>query len=256
VHSKICLITRREGKKTKDYAIVGTGNFHVGTAKLYTDYQLLTSDKRITKEIAQVFEFFRANYLQFNYDHIIVSPHHTRAKLIGLVDQEIENAKKGLPSGITLKMNSLSDLAMIDKLYEANRYGVKIKLIVRGICSIIPQVPGFSENIEAISIVDRYLEHSRVFVFTNAGEPKYYISSADWMNRNIDYRVEVAVPIYDKRIQKQLHDHLHIMWLDNVKSRVLNQEQDNAYKKHQGPRIRSQIEMYSYVRKTLKKNQF
>ncbi len=255
VHSKICLVTRKEGSKTKDYAIIGTGNFHEGTAKLYTDYQLMTSDRRISKEISNVFEFFRANYLVFNYEHLIVSPHYTRAKLVGLIDQEIENAKKGLPSGIFLKMNSLSDYGMIDKLYEANKYGVKIKLIVRGICSLIPQMPGFSENIEAISVVDRYLEHSRVFIFTNGGEPKFYISSADWMTRNIDNRVEVAVPIYDKAIQKQLKDHLDIIWKDNVKSRVLNKEQNNVYKKNMGPRIRSQIEMYNYVRKILKKNQ-
>jgi len=195
VHCKTCLITRVENGKAKDFAILGTGNFHEGTAKLYTDYHLLTSDKRLTKEVSNVFEFFRANYLQFNYEHLIVSPHHTRNRLVALIDAEIENAKKGRPSGIILKMNSLSDLAMIDKLYEANRYGVKIKLIIRGICSLIPQVPGLSENIAAISIVDRYLEHSRVFVFTNAGQPKYYLSRADWMSRNIDYRVEVTIPI-------------------------------------------------------------
>jgi polyphosphate kinase len=255
VHSKIALIRRVENNKGRDYAIVGTGNFHEGTAKLYTDYQLFTADRRITSEVRQVFEFLQANYMVFNYQHLIVSPHHTRNKFEALIDKEIENAKKGLPSGIFLKMNSLSDFGMINKLYEANKYGVKIKLIVRGICSLIPQVPGLSENIEAISIIDRYLEHSRVYVFENGGDPKYYMSSADWMTRNIDSRVEVSIPVYDKSIQNQLRDHLEIMWKDNVKSRIHNEKQDNCYKKHPGPRIRSQIDMYNYVTKVLKKNQ-
>jgi polyphosphate kinase len=255
VHSKIALIRRVENNKGRDFAIVGTGNFHEGTARLYTDYQMITADKRITAEVRQVFEFLQANYLVYNYKHLIVSPHHTRNKFEELIDNEIENAKKGLPSGIFLKMNSLSDISMINKLYEANQYGVKIKLIVRGICSLIPQVPGLSENIEAISVIDRYLEHSRVYVFENSGEPKYFLSSADWMTRNIDLRVEVTVPVYDKNIQMQLRDHLEIIWKDNVKSRYHNAAQDNCYKKIPGPRIRSQIEMYNYVTKIFKKNQ-
>jgi polyphosphate kinase len=255
VHSKVCLVRRNENGKKKDFAIVGTGNFHEGTAKLYTDYHLLTSDKRITKEVRQVFEFLQSNYLVFKYNHLVVSPHHTRKKFYYLIDQEIENAKKGLPSGIFLKMNSLSDHDIIDKLYEASKYGVKIRLIVRGICSLIPQVDGLSENIEAISVLDRYLEHSRVFVFENGGDPLYFISSADWMTRNLDYRVEVTAPVYDKGIQIQLRDHLELIWKDNVKCRFHNSDQNNAYKKQPGPRIRSQLEMFNYVRKTLKKNQ-
>lgn len=255
VHSKLCLVSRTEKGKIKDFAIVGTGNFHEGTAKLYTDYHLITANKAITKEVRQVFEFLQSNYLVFNYEHLIVSPHYTRKKFYMLIDQEIENAKKGLPAGMFLKMNSLSDLEMIDKLYEACKYGVKIRLIVRGICSLIPQVPGLSDNIEAISIIDRYLEHSRVFVFENGGEPKFYLSSADWMSRNLDYRVEVTVPVYDKYLQAQLRDHMELIWKDNVKCRFHNAQQDNAYKKQPGPRIRSQLEMFNYVRKTLKKNQ-
>lgn len=254
VHTKIALIRRVENNKGRDFAIVGTGNFHEGTARLYTDYFLLTSDKRITKEIRQVFEFLQTNYLVFNYQHLIVSPHHTRIRFIELIQTEIENAKKGLPSGITLKMNSLSDVQMIEKLYEASKYGVKIKLIIRGICSLVPQVPGISENIEAISIVDRYLEHSRVFVFESGGQPKYFLGSADWMTRNLDLRVEVSTPVYDKTLQLQLRDHLDLMWKDNVKSRFHNAEEENCYKKIPGPRIRSQIEMYHYVTKVFKKN--
>lgn len=255
VHSKIALIRRVENNRARDFAIVGTGNFHEGTARLYTDYHLLTADKRITAEVRQVFEFLQANYLVFNYEHLIVSPHHTRNRFVELIDTEIENAKKGRPASIFLKMNSLSDLAMINKLYEANKYGVKIRLIVRGICSLIPQVPGLSQNIEAISVIDRYLEHSRVYIFENGGEAKYFISSADWMTRNIDLRVEVTAPVYDKSLQIQLRDHMEIIWKDNVKSRIHNGQQDNCYKKVPGPRVRSQIEMYHYVTKTLKKNQ-
>ncbi len=255
VHSKICWVRKVDQGKNKDYAIVGTGNFHEGTAKFYTDYHLLTADKRITKEVRKVFDFFKSNYKVYKYQHLIVSPHYTRGGLVRLINNEIENAKKGLPSGMILKMNSLSDLDLIDKLYEASSCGVKIKLIVRGICSLIPQLPGISENIEAISIVDKYLEHSRVFVFTNGGEPKYYLSSADWMRRNVDYRVEVSVPIYSKSIQNQLKDHLNIIWSDNVKSRLHNQEQNNAYRKISGTLVRSQEEMFNYVLKSSKKNQ-
>jgi polyphosphate kinase len=254
VHSKICLVRRNENGKKKDFAIVGTGNFHEGTAKLYTDYHLFTADKRITKEVRQVFEFLQSNYLVFKYNHLIVSPHHTRNRFNALIDQEIENAKKGLPAGIFLKMNSMSDHDLIDKLYEAGKYGVQIKLIIRGICSLIPQMEGLSENIEAISIIDRYLEHSRVFVFENGGEPLYFISSADWMTRNLDYRVEVTAPVYDRHIQSQLRDHLELIWKDNVKCRFHNMEQNNAYKKQPGPRIRSQLEMFNYVRRILKKD--
>lgn len=255
VHSKMCLVSRLEKGKAKDFAILGTGNFHEGTARFYTDYQLLTADKNLTKEVRQVFDFLQSNYLIFNYEHLIVSPHHTRKNMHRLIDNEIDNAKKGIPAGIFLKLNSLSDLEMIDKLYEASRYGVKIRLVIRGICSLIPNEPGLSDNIEAISIVDRYLEHSRVLIFENGGEPKYYLSSADWMTRNLDYRVEVTMPVYSKSIQNQLRDHMEIIWKDNVKSRHHNRDQNNAYKKIQGPKIRSQIEMFDYVRKTLKKNQ-
>jgi len=253
VHSKVCLVTRREGKRNKHYAILGTGNYNENTSKFYTDYHLMTSHKGITNEVADLFEFFNANYQIFNYKHLIVSPHYTRSKFSELVDREIENAKKGHKASIFLKMNSLNDKGMIEKLYEANSYGVKIRLIVRGICSLIPGEPGLSEHIEARSVVDRYLEHSRVYVFENGGAPKYFISSADWMTRNLDFRVEVTVPVYDKILQKELQDHLDILWKDNVKARLHNRDLANNYHKNPGPRIRSQMEMYDYVRKQLYK---
>ncbi|MDX5427995.1 MAG: polyphosphate kinase 1 [Bacteroidota bacterium] len=253
VHSKVCLVSRREGKDLKDYAILGTGNYHEGTAKFYTDYHLMTSDTRITSEIAKVFEFFRANYQIFDYQHLIVSPRDTRRKFMELIDNEIDNSKKGLPAAMFLKMNSISDFEMIEKLYEASSYGVKIRLIIRGICCLVPGQKDLSENIEAISIVDRYLEHSRVFIFENGGDPLTFIGSADFMVRNLDHRVEITTPVYDKRLARQLRDHMEIIWKDNVKSRWHNKEQDNAYRVIPGPRIRSQIEMYNYLRKLLSK---
>ncbi len=253
VHSKLLLITRQEGKSQRQYASIGTGNFNESTAKLYTDYHLLTSRKEITNEVAKVFSFLQSNYKRFKYNHLIVSPHSTRKAFLNLIEREINHAKRGNPAGITAKLNSLSDVKIIDKLYEASSYGVKIKLIIRGICSLIPGVKGISENIEAISIIDRFLEHSRVVVFENGGNPGYFLSSADWMPRNLDYRVEVTVPVYDAHIKRQLRDHLDIIWKDNVKSRWHNEEQNNEYRRIKGPKIRSQYALHEYVKNQLKR---
>ncbi len=253
VHSKVALVQRREGKKLVDYCIIGTGNYHEGTAKVYTDYHLMTSDKRITKEVRQIFEFIQANYLVFEYNHLIVSPHYTRSKFLGMIDREIENAKAGRPASMFLKMNSLSDYDMVDKLYEASNAGVKIRLIIRGICCLIPGIPGMSENIEAISVIDRFLEHSRVYLFENNGNPECYIASADFMTRNLDFRLEVSVPIYSKTVLREIRDHMEIIWKDNVKSRIHNEEQDNTYRKVPGPKIRSQVAMQEYVANQMKR---
>ncbi|HBF21558.1 MAG TPA: polyphosphate kinase 1, partial [Cryomorphaceae bacterium] len=253
VHSKMFLITRKDGDKIERFASIGTGNYNESTSKLYTDYHLLTADKAITTEVESVFDFLQRNYKVNKYRHLFVSPHYTRKAFIRLIENEIENAKKGSPSGITLKLNSLCDVKIIEKLYEASSYGVKIRMIIRGICSLVPGVKGLSENIEAISILDRFLEHSRVMVFENGGDPKYFISSADWMPRNLDYRVEVTVPIFDDVIKRQLRDHLDIIWKDNVKSRWHNEEQDNAYRVIKGPKIRSQYALYDYVKNQLKR---
>ena len=252
VHSKLFLITRQDGKKQKRFASIGTGNFNESTARLYTDYHLLTSDNQITKDVARVFDFLNRNYKIQKYKHLLVSPHFTRKEFIKLIDKEIDNAKKGLPAGIQIKLNSLSDVKLIEKLYEASSYGIKIRLIVRGICSLIPGIKGMSENIEAISILDRFLEHTRLWIFENAGDPRFYIGSADWMPRNLDYRVEVTTPIYDPVIKRQLRDHFELIWKDNVKSRWHNEERDNAYRQIKGPKIRSQYAIHDYVRKQLK----
>lgn len=253
VHSKACVIERLEEGKTRRYGFISTGNFNESTARVYSDLTLFTSNQEILKEVNKVFDFFEVNYKVSRYKHLIVSPHYTRTSLVKLITTEIENAEAGKPAGIKLKLNSLSDFALIDKLYEASRAGVKMKLIVRGICCLIPGVEGMSENIEVISIVDKYLEHPRIFIFENAGSPKVYISSADWMTRNLDYRVEISCPIYDKSIQKELIETFKICWSDNVKARILSVEQDNAYRKTNKPALRSQFALYDYYLEKLEK---
>lgn len=252
VHSKICVIERQEKDKIKRYGFVSTGNFNESTAKVYTDVTLFTSHQQILKDINKIFDFFDVNYRVHRYKHLIVSPHYTRSKFVKLIDREITHSLAGRKTYIKLKMNSLSDFEMIDKLYQASKAGVKIQLEVRGICSLIPGVPGLSENIEAISIVDNYLEHSRVYIFGNAGIPEVYISSADFMRRNLDARVEVTCPIYDQDIKNELIDHFNLGWKGNVKARYHSENLDNKYKERNGePLFRAQIETYKYYQNKL-----
>jgi len=246
VHSKICVIEREEGKGIKRYGFISTGNFNESTAKVYTDYTLFTANQDILKEVNKVFNFFETNYNIQKYKHLIVSPHYTKKILKQLIDEEIKNAKAGKEAYIKLKMNNITSYKMIDKLYEASRAGVKIQMIVRGICCLVPSIEGMSENIEVISIVDKFLEHPRLFIFGNNGNPKVYISSADWMTRNISFRVEVGCPIYDEAIKQELIDTFEISWADNVKARVIDQAQDNHYRPHTLPAQRSQVALYEY----------
>ena len=246
VHSKICVIEREEGKGIKRYGFISTGNFNESTAKVYTDYTLFTANQDILKEVNKVFNFFETNYNIQKYKHLIVSPHYTKKILKQLIDEEIKNSKAGKEAYIKLKMNNITSYKMIDKLYEASRAGVKIQMIVRGICCLVPGREGMSENIEVISIVDKFLEHPRLFIFGNNGNPKVYISSADWMTRNISFRVEVGCPIYDEAIKQELIDTFEISWADNVKARVIDQAQDNHYRPHTLPAQRSQVALYEY----------
>ncbi|SEA00131.1 polyphosphate kinase 1 [Psychroflexus halocasei] len=252
VHAKTCVIDRLEDKKVRKYGFISTGNFNEITAKVYTDYTLFTSHQGILKDIKKVFDFFEVNYKIKKYKHLIVSPHYSRERFIELIDQEIDNHKAGLKSKIRLKMNSFSDYKMIEKLYEASQAGVKIDLIVRGICCLRAQVEGLSENIHVISIVDKFLEHTRLFYFENAGDSKVFISSADWMTRNLDNRVEVTCPIYDEDIKAELMDTFDISWSDNVKARdITNASPLNEYRRQGGKAIRSQFEIYNYYLKKL-----
>lgn len=246
VHSKMCVIERKENDKLVRYGFVSTGNFNESTAKIYTDFTLMTADSKILKDLNKVFDFFEVNYKVYRYKHIITSPHYTKSKFFGLIDDEIENAKNGKPAYIKLKMNSISSYKMIDKLYEASRAGVKIQMIVRGLCCLVPGVKGMSENIEIISIIDKFLEHTRMYIFSNQNNPKIFISSADWMTRNIDNRVEVSCPIYDEDIKRELQHLYDICWNDNVKARIINEKQDNIYKRNNKPKVRAQFETYKY----------
>jgi polyphosphate kinase len=246
VHCKMCVIEREENDRLVRYGFISTGNFNESTAKIYTDFTLLTSNSKILKEVNKVFDFFKVNYKVNRYKHLITSPHYTKAKLFALIDTEIENAKKGKPAYIKLKMNSISSYKMVDKLYEASRAGVKIQMIVRGLCCLVPGVEGMSENIEVISIIDKFLEHTRLYIFANNDKPKIYISSADWMTRNIDNRVEVSCPIYNEDIKKELQDLYDICWNDNVKARIINKTQDNTYLRNDKPKIGAQFDTYNY----------
>jgi len=251
VHSKICLIEREEEEVIKRYGFVSTGNFNESTARIYTDYTLFTANDAILKELNKVFDFFETTYKINKYKHLIVSPHYTKSAFLKLIDNEIANAILGKEAYIKIKMNSFTSYKMIDKLYEASRAGVKIQLIVRGICCLVPGIKGMSENIEAISVIDKFLEHTRVFAFANAGNPKVYISSADWMTRNLDNRVEVGCPIYDEDIKNEIMETFEICWQDNVKARLFNEKQDNQYRKTVKPEVRSQFATYEYYLKNL-----
>lgn len=253
VHSKICVIERIENEKVHRYGFISTGNFNESTARVYTDVTLFTSHQSILKEVSKVFDFFEVNYRVHRYKHLIVSPHYTRNKFTKLIDREITNAILGKEAYIKLKMNSLSDFKMIDKLYDASNAGVKIQLIIRGICCLIPGVKEMSENIEAISIVDNYLEHSRVYIFGNGGDPEVFISSADFMTRNIDARVEVTCPIYDDYIKQELIDSFNVGWKGNVKVRLHSEKLDNKYRvrKPNESTFRAQVETYNYYRNKL-----
>jgi len=251
VHSKMCVVEREEGKKLKRYGFISTGNFNESTAKIYTDYTLLTSNKKILKDVNKIFGFFETNYRIYRYKHLIVSPHYTKNSVFRLINKEIENVKQGKAGLIRLKMNSISSYPMINKLYEASRAGVKIQMIVRGICCLIPGIKNMSENIEVISVVDKFLEHSRIYIFGSNGDSKLYISSADWMTRNIENRVEVSCPIYDEDIKKEIIDTFNISWNDNVKARVLNDSQENQYRVNNQDKVRSQFAIYDYYIKKL-----
>jgi polyphosphate kinase len=253
VHCKLCLISRRDREGLRRYACIGTGNFNESTARVYSDHSLFTSDSRLTGEVEKIFEFFKHNYKTSQFSHLLVSPFYLRKKLTKLVDNEIRNARKGKEASIFLKMNSLMDKDLIDKLYEASSAGVRIRMIVRGICSLVPGIEGMSENISIVSIVDRFLEHSRIFIFHNGGEELYYISSADWMTRNLDRRVEVVCPIYDRGIKKELTDFLDLQFRDNTKAREIDESQSNRYvePKPDERKVRAQFDHYEYLKNKL-----
>ena len=244
VHSKICLIERLENGNLKKYGFISTGNFNESTAKIYTDLTLFTSNVKILEEVSNVFNFFNANYKKYVFKNLFVSPINTETKIKKLINNEIINAKNGKEAWIKIKINNITSYSLIRSLYDASRAGVKIKMIVRGICCLIPGYKNMSKNIEVISIVDRYLEHTRFMIFNSNDNNKVFISSADWMTRNLDNRVEVTCPILQEDLKKEILDIFNIYWSDNIKSRLVNSNSKSRITNQKS--FRSQEKMYNY----------
>jgi polyphosphate kinase len=252
VHSKLCLISRKNTQGSSDYCYLATGNFNEKTATIYTDIGFFTMDPKITKEVGKVFEYLYHRNKDQTFSHLLVAPFNMRKKFYELIDHEIQNAVRGKKAQIIIKLNSLQDKKIINKLYQASNAGVRISIIVRGICCLIPGIKGMSENIEAISIVDRFLEHFRVYCFYNGGKRKFYVSSADWMERNLNRRVEVAFPVYSNDLRRQLQKILEIQLHDNVKARIIDTAFQNEYRQRTSDhQFRSQIEIYEHLKKTV-----
>ncbi|MGE0018827.1 MAG: polyphosphate kinase 1 [Draconibacterium sp.] len=248
VHSKLLWIKRKESNGFRNYAYIGTGNFHEGTARVYADDGLMTSDPRLADEVAHIFEFFKQNFKHFDYENLVVSPFKMRHFFNKCIDHEIRLVKKGKEGRMVLKMNSLIDPGMMQKIVEAAEAGVKVQLIVRGIFGL-PINNKLAENISAISIVDKYLEHSRIFLFGNGGNEKIYISSADWMPRNLNRRIEVACPVYDEEIRSELKEMLNIQLKDNSKARILDSNLINEYNHgNAGQIFRAQEDYYRFIK--------
>jgi polyphosphate kinase len=249
VHAKLLLITRKEGSKLRNYSNISTGNYNEATAQLYTDHSFFTADERITHEVSKIFRFMEHPYKTGKYKHLIVSPFHMRENFMELINNEIKNSRKGLPAGITIKINHISDREIVDALYKASKAGVRIDLIVRGVCSLLPGVEGLSENINGVSIIDKFLEHSRLIMFHNNGDELLYLTSADWMNRNLDRRVEVAVPIYSNRLKREIKKLLKLQLSDNTKARRLSASMDNSYcQNSRKVKVRAQTDWYDYIK--------
>ena len=249
VHSKLIQIRRIGAKKDALITYVGTGNFHEKTALLYEDIGLLTSNPEIGQEVNRVFDLLDGNYSGEPFNTLIVSPFNVRERLIELINNEIAFAKSGRRAQIRIKLNNLVDSEMIGHLYRASQEGVKIHLLIRGICSLIPGKKGLSENISVRSVVGRYLEHSRFMIFHNNGQKKYFITSADWMERNLDKRVEVGCPVLKRHTQRRLDEIFDTYWKGNVKSRIIDENQLNLYHRDKKPTFNAQDELFRYYKK-------
>lgn len=249
VHCKICLVKRIEDGIPGYYAFLSTGNFNEKTSKIYCDVGFFTSRKEITAELEKIFDYLSKRIFNPDFNNLLVAPFNLRDSFTDLINNEIKNAESGKKAFIILKLNSIEDKKIIKKLYEASNAGVKVKIIVRGICCLIPGVKNMSENIKIISIVDRFLEHSRIYIFYNGGDKKYFVSSADWMTRNLDRRIELAFPIFNENIKDELQDIINIQLKDNVKGRKINKTQNNPYRKSKSKlQIRAQYEIYKYLK--------
>jgi polyphosphate kinase len=249
VHAKTAQVRRKEGKRHKLYAYMSSGNFHEDTARLYSDFGLFTKHTQINHEIARLFKYLETKRRPTkNFEHLLVGFFNLMGELKNMIHNEINAAEKGKKAEMIIKANSLEDPEMVELLYKASQAGVSIKLIIRGICSLVPALPELSENIEVISIVDRYLEHARVFIFHNNGDTKMYLSSADWMRRNLRKRIETVFPIYDEKIKNSIMEILDIQLKDNVKARMIHPKKNNHYRKNnKEEQIQTQLKTYEYV---------
>lgn len=256
VHSKLCLIKKIVNNRTVHYGFVSTGNLNERTATIYGDHCLLTSDRNIMADVNRIFHYLEQPKTRLHFlkacKTLLVSPTNMRRQLIQLIAKEIKSARAKKHAAITLKVNSLSDEILIEKLYEAAKAGVEIKMVVRGIFCMLTESKKYKHPVQAISIVDEYLEHARIMIFHNEGDEKVYISSADWMVRNIDHRIEAACPVFNKDIQQELKDIIQIQLSDNIKARKLDNDLDNQYVNPRNTKkIRSQVETYNYLFKKL-----
>lgn len=253
VHSKLFQIIRESGGEKQYITHIGTGNFHERTAKLYSDLSLVTADKAIGQEVEKIFKLFESDSQKLNieFKELLVSPINTRPRLIEFIKNEISAAKNGKKAEILIKLNNLTDAEIIDWLYKANNAGVKIKMSIRGICCLVPGVEGQSENIIVYSIVDRFLEHARIFKFHNRGDSKYYISSADLMERNLDKRIEVLAPIKDESLKKEIDLIFDYQFKGTTKTRIIGKQQKNKYRKADVNNFHTQLELYNYYKKKL-----
>ncbi len=253
VHAKVALVKKRSHQRMIYYGLLATGNLNENTARFYTDHILLTGNHDLMRELELLFIFLGKHKdpresVKIPFRHLLVAQFNLHQRFLSLIDREIENAGKGLPSSITIKLNNLEEQVLISKLYEASNAGVKINLIVRSICCLIPGVPGISENISVKRIVDRYLEHGRVFIFHNNGEEEIFLGSADWMNRNIYRRIEVCFPLYDEQLKQEIREIIRLQWQDNVSAVTLNASMDNVPVSEDGNPVRSQEAIYQYIK--------
>lgn len=249
VHAKLALVTKKIDGSKKQYAYLSTGNFNENTSKVYTDLGYFTTDPEITSEIDEVFEFLATQKETAKFKHLLVAQFNMRSKFNSLIKKEIENAQAGKPAYILAKMNSLEDRKIIRRLYEASQAGVKIDLIIRGICCLNPGVKGLSENIRVISIIDRFLEHSRFYYFHNNGNELLYAASADWMKRNLSRRVEVGFPVRDKKTKSVIKEILDLQLKDNTKARIIDEEFSNKYVQNEYEKINSQTNVIEILKK-------
>jgi len=249
VHSKICLVKRIEKGRAVYYANLATGNFNEKTAKIYCDHSIFTAKKEITSDLLKLFNALNKKTIAKDFKYLIVSPLDSRDKIYALINREIKFAKAKKPAYMILKVNSLADEGIVEKLYEASNAGVQIKLIVRGICCLVPGVAGFSENITVISIIDKFLEHARVFIFGNNGKEEMFLSSADLMSRNFEHRVEVGFPVLDEQVRQEIRDIIEFQLQDNVKARDINKLNTNKYHKNRlTTKVRAQVQTYNYLK--------